>query len=363
MLNIKKLLTKINFNNSNRSASQIKFLVIHYVGAVSNAQNNANYFYNTYRGASAHYFVDENSIWQIVEENDTSWHCGTTGKYYNDCRNSNSIGIEMCCKNNGQWYFEEATVNNTIELAKEICARYGIDRAHVVRHYDVTRKVCPEPYVRDNAAWNKFLDRIFGSNSSSGSNSSNPQPSTNTNNNEGYLVTITTDVLNIRNGAGTNNSIVGQVRKNEVYTIVETNGNWGKLKSGAGWICLDYTSKGNKPSSSSTSVNKTMKVNSKIGLNVRNNPNGSKVGALTNGTVVTVTEERDGWSKIGNNQWVSSQYLVATSAVQNISINVGDMVKIKSSATHYVTGQQIPNWVKGNQKKVIQKEMGAVSKK
>lgn len=152
-MNINKKLTLINFNNSNRSASEIKYLVIHYVGAVSSAANNANYFYNTYRGASAHYFVDETSIWQVVEENDTAWHCGTTGKYYNNCRNSNSIGIEMCCKNNGQWYFEPATVNNTIELAKQICARYGIDRNHVIRHYDVTRKTCPEPYVRDVAAF------------------------------------------------------------------------------------------------------------------------------------------------------------------------------------------------------------------
>ena len=56
-----------------------------------------------------------------------------------------------------------------------------------------------------------------------------------------YMVKVTCDVLNIRAGAGTNYKINGSIRDKGVYTIVETKGNWGKLKSGAGWICLDYT--------------------------------------------------------------------------------------------------------------------------
>lgn len=67
-------------------------------------------------------------------------------------------------------------------------------------------------------------------------------PSTST----GYIVRVTTDVLNIRSGAGTNNSVVGTVKKGDAYTIVaEADGaganKWGKLKSGAGWISLDFT--------------------------------------------------------------------------------------------------------------------------
>lgn len=56
-----------------------------------------------------------------------------------------------------------------------------------------------------------------------------------------YKVKITATVLNIRSGAGVSNPIVGQVKKDEVYTIVETKNGWGKLKSGAGWISLNYT--------------------------------------------------------------------------------------------------------------------------
>ena len=58
-----------------------------------------------------------------------------------------------------------------------------------------------------------------------------------------YLVRITADVLNVRAGASTRYRINTQVKRNEVYTIVAEDGKWGKLKSGAGWIHLDYTQK------------------------------------------------------------------------------------------------------------------------
>lgn len=63
-----------------------------------------------------------------------------------------------------------------------------------------------------------------------------------------YAVRVTTDSLNIRSGAGTNYGVVGTIKDRGVYTIVaEANGSgakrWGKLKSGAGWIALDYTQK------------------------------------------------------------------------------------------------------------------------
>ena len=60
---------------------------------------------------------------------------------------------------------------------------------------------------------------------------------------ECYVVKITADVLNVRTDAGTSYPVKTQVKKNELYTIVDEKNNWGKLKSGAGWICLDYVKK------------------------------------------------------------------------------------------------------------------------
>lgn len=63
------------------------------------------------------------------------------------------------------------------------------------------------------------------------------------NKNTSYKVKITASVLNVRKGAGINYSIATTVKRNEVYTIVEEKNGWGKLKSGAGWISLSYTTK------------------------------------------------------------------------------------------------------------------------
>lgn len=156
---INKHITSVNRNVMSNKVN--KYIVIHYVGAVSTAYNNVCYFKDEYRGASAHYFVDDKSIWQCVLEKDSAWHCGTKGKYYNNARNNNSIGIEMCCyKNNGKLDISNATINNTIELVKDIMKRYNIPVENVVRHYDVTRKVCPAPFVNNDSRWVDFKNRL-----------------------------------------------------------------------------------------------------------------------------------------------------------------------------------------------------------
>lgn len=155
-----KINKKITLANRTKLTNKVnKFIVIHYVGAVSTAKNNADYFYSTNRQASANYFVDENEIWQVVEDTDGAWHIGAK-TYFNDARNNNSIGIELCCKNNGNWYFEEATIQNAIELTRMLMQKYNIPIERVCRHYDVTHKVCPEPFVRDEKAWHSFLDKL-----------------------------------------------------------------------------------------------------------------------------------------------------------------------------------------------------------
>ena len=150
------------YNYATKTNKQNKYIVIHYVGAVSTAKNNVDYFATTYRGASAHYFVDETSIWQSVEEYNIAWHCGATTYKHPDCRNNNSIGIEMCVKkdSSGRWYFEEDTVKNTVELVKSLMGKYNIPIDRVIRHYDVTGKNCPAPYVDNPKEWDKFKSRL-----------------------------------------------------------------------------------------------------------------------------------------------------------------------------------------------------------
>ena len=58
-----------------------------------------------------------------------------------------------------------------------------------------------------------------------------------------YIVIVDTDVLNVRTGAGVSYPIATTVKKGQAFTIVEVKNGWGKLKSGAGWISLEYTKK------------------------------------------------------------------------------------------------------------------------
>ena len=147
-------------------AQPVSFLVFHYVGATGGAEANAKYYGRTPGiGASAHYFVGHASegaaIWQSVAEADTAWHCGAKSYRHPICRNANSIGVEMCCHLDaqGNWTIDEATMAAAAELGRDIMARYGIPLENVLRHYDVTGKLCPRPLI-DEGKWAAFKARL-----------------------------------------------------------------------------------------------------------------------------------------------------------------------------------------------------------
>ena len=157
-----------NSDNYTKGRKQdIQYLVYHYVGATGSAKNNAKYFCNNKNtNASAHYFVDHApgaEIYRSVAETDTAWHCGRTdGRYRHPaCRNANSIGIEMCCRQDpqGNWTIDEATYVAAAALGRDIMARYKIPLEHVLRHYDVTGKLCPLPLI-DEDKWTAFKARL-----------------------------------------------------------------------------------------------------------------------------------------------------------------------------------------------------------
>ena len=60
----------------------------------------------------------------------------------------------------GKYTITQQTVDRTVELVRWLMDKYGIDVDHVVRHYDVTGKDCPEPWVRDESLWRKFKARL-----------------------------------------------------------------------------------------------------------------------------------------------------------------------------------------------------------
>lgn len=151
-------------NYSNYDSRNIEYIVMHYTGNTKdNAANNANYFMGAKRQASAHYFVDDDSIWQSVDVNDQAWHCGTYGTYYHAyCRNMNSIGIEMCCTA-GNYKIGAKALENAAQLAASLCKYLGITDVdkYVVRHYDVTHKKCPAQMAgNNNAEWTAFKTRV-----------------------------------------------------------------------------------------------------------------------------------------------------------------------------------------------------------
>ena len=83
-------------NYARGRTAPILWIVVHYTANDGDTDtNNAHYFQGAGRGASAHYFVDEDSITQTVRDSDTAWHCGAErgGSYFNGARNANSIGI------------------------------------------------------------------------------------------------------------------------------------------------------------------------------------------------------------------------------------------------------------------------------
>ena len=137
------------YNRTKRTVKP-KYIVWHYVGAgtsaTGSARANCKYFAGGNRNASAHYFIDNGSIYEYADP-DTyyTWHCGTTGKYYSSCRNYNSIGIEVC--QNGNKAFTDAEIDRLVWLTKKLMAEYDIDIDHVIRHYDVTHKACPYYYT------------------------------------------------------------------------------------------------------------------------------------------------------------------------------------------------------------------------
>lgn len=233
--------------------AEIDTITPHCVAGNLSIESTLKLFLPKERQASCNYAIgSDGRIGLGVEECNRSW-CSSSAS--NDHR---AITVEIA--NDGgapDWHMSDAAIEAFIRLSVDICTRYGFKGVYydpdktashrnngymrITLHRWFAAKACPGnyfiskiPYVVD--AINKRMTAT-----------QQPEPKT-TQEFQPYLVKITTDPLNIRSGPGTNYSIVGTIKGKGVYTIVdEAEGKgatkWGKLKSGVGWISLDYTKK------------------------------------------------------------------------------------------------------------------------
>lgn len=156
--------------NIQKRTAAVKYIVVHYTGsgtsAAGSAKANCTYFAGGNRAASAHYFIDDVTICEYAEPSTyVTWHCGD-GKGRYGITNANSVGIEVC---NSGGAFSAAEISRLTWLVQKLMARFGVDAAHVVRHYDASRKRCPAYYVDNAAAWTALHSTITNGGAAAGS--------------------------------------------------------------------------------------------------------------------------------------------------------------------------------------------------
>lgn len=157
MISITKMLIKYNYS---KREDKIKYIVIHDTGNANvgaDVKAHYNYFNSANRGASADYFVDDKIIGKFVEDFNKSWHCGD-GKNKYGINNNNSIGVELCINSDCN---KEVAMENLVELTKFLMKEYNIPCENVVRHFDASKKLCPNSFkANDWALWKEFKFKI-----------------------------------------------------------------------------------------------------------------------------------------------------------------------------------------------------------
>ena len=169
----------------------IQYLAIHFTAGSNSSPGKAlNGVYQTFmsREASADFAVDDRDMVQFNPDlsNYYCWAVGdkknpysSGGQLNGKAINKNTISIEICSTctpattanvsvaNHAGWSFTEASLNNAVKLAKILIAKYNIPLDHVVRHYDITGKLCP-----GIIGWNNEVIYVNGKATSNKSDSS-----------------------------------------------------------------------------------------------------------------------------------------------------------------------------------------------
>lgn len=158
----KKYLQQNEFSRPGIALKQVNGIVVHYTANPgADAMANRNYFNdlpnsnkerekNIY--ASSHFIIGlEGEIIQCVPLEEVA--------YASNERNHDTISIECCHKKkNGK--FEKKTYETLVELVTYLCLKYDIKTSNVIRHHDVTGKICPKYFVEHKDKWAEFLIEV-----------------------------------------------------------------------------------------------------------------------------------------------------------------------------------------------------------
>ncbi len=157
-MNIEKMyLTPNKYSRPQTKLKQVRGVVVHYVGnANSTALANRNYFESNKDRqvyASSHYIIglDGETI-QCIPESEIA--------YCSNHRNSDTISIE-CCHPDWSGKFNDDTLNSLRLLLKDLMKRYDLTIESIIRHYDVTGKMCPIYYVKNPSEWDKLKESLL----------------------------------------------------------------------------------------------------------------------------------------------------------------------------------------------------------
>ena len=289
----------ISQKNINGTGNPCKYIVIHETdnysrGAGARTHAKAQHDGN-FADMSVHYYCGSDGIYQAAEHTCKCWHIGREygGNHsIHDATNNNSIGIEICVNEDGNY---TAARQNAIELVKYLLQTTGIPASRVIRHFDAKGKYCPRKMMDNPALWEDFKAQIQGSSSGSSGSSGNSGGGSGTYGTGMYKVNV--DDLAIRTGPSTKYAACGSITDKGTYTIAEIqNTCWGRLKSGAGWICIDadYCSPAG-PSGSSSGWNATGTATcTGSGVRVRQSPGGTILGQLGVGNRFEVDGQKSG---------------------------------------------------------------------
>lgn len=234
-------------NSSSRYDNPVRYIVIHYVGQVSSAKNNCVYFKNNSVLASAHFFVDS-AIWQSTPLSRSAWHCGGELQDYGKseggatlhrvCNNSNSIGIELCCKKDkhGRIVPSDEAIKTAIPLVKWLMKKYNIPASRVVRHFDVTGKCCPNGYI-SRSSWRKLHGLLTGGSGSVVSPAEKPKKKAKYRKIDRVYRVLPTAGLNVRKSP--NGTVLKALPQNaEIRCTLSDRKGWLYCPKYKGWVCF-----------------------------------------------------------------------------------------------------------------------------